>query len=57
MLVSLVDNEGGTAATVKIFTRCRDHWILDPIYEEYSRGVSIQFLFAEHIQRIGDRTT
>lgn len=48
--------EGWGTGTVKIFRGCRDHGILDPIYTEYSGGVSIQFLFAEPIQRIGDNT-
>ncbi len=39
--------------TTKMVERCRDHGIPDPIFEEYSGGVSVQFLFAEPIQRIG----
>lgn len=46
--------EGWGTGTVKIFERCREHGIPDPIFEEYSGGISVQFLFSESIQRIGD---
>ena len=39
--------------TVKIFERCREHGISDPVFEEYSGGLSVQFTFEEPI---GPRT-
>lgn len=39
--------------TTKMIERCHEHGIPDPIFEEYSGGVSVQFMFAEPIQRIG----
>ena len=35
--------------TTKMFEQCREHGIPDPIFEEYSGGVSVQFMFAEPI--------
>ncbi len=32
-----------------MFEQCREHGIPDPIFEEYSGGVSVQFMFAEPI--------
>lgn len=35
--------------TTKMVERCQEHGIPDPIFEEYSGGVSVQFIFAEAI--------
>lgn len=39
--------------TTKMVERCREHGNPDPVFEEYSGGISVQFLFPEPIQRIG----
>jgi len=42
--------------TTKMFEQCREHGIPDPIFEEYSGGVSVQFMFAEPIgPHVGER--
>lgn len=35
--------------TLKIFDECREHGIPEPIFEEYSSGLSVQFIFEEPI--------
>lgn len=39
--------------TTKMLETCRSHGIPEPMFEEYSGGVSVQFMFAEPIQRVG----
>lgn len=41
--------EGWGTGTVKMFEQCREHGIPDPIFEQYSGGVSVQFIFEELI--------
>ncbi len=35
--------------TLKIFDECREHGIPSPVFEEYSSGLSVQFIFEEPI--------
>ncbi|MDF3055398.1 MAG: putative transcriptional regulator [Gammaproteobacteria bacterium] len=46
--------ESWGTGTVKMFEKCREHGMPPPIFSEYSGGVSVTFMFAEPIQRIGD---
>jgi ATP-dependent DNA helicase RecG len=41
--------EGWGTGIVKMFEQCREHGIPDPIFEQYSGGVSVQFIFEELI--------
>ena len=37
-----------------MFERCHEHGLPAPLFKEYSGGVSVTFMFAEVIQRIGE---
>jgi ATP-dependent DNA helicase RecG len=45
--VGLIETWGN--GTLKMINECREHGIADPIFEEYSSGFSVQFIFKESI--------
>ncbi len=47
--------EAWGTGTLKIFEECREHGIAPPSFTEYSRGVSVEFRFAEVMQRMGEQ--